>query len=332
MQKVLRLSSVTYDWTQVTPSSPLFATTARQVFSPLASMGIDRPSGKVRSTRYRGMSPSFHSKSWTGSDRKGRRAGRHRERSLFCAGFLRFEQGGSLRFGDSSPARANAQLVENGRHVVIDGLGRDKQAGGDLAIGQAERERVEDLLLAGGEIEGMLAARGARPPRDCAHAQLGQSAAKAGRGRTRLQLVEGFQRRQHCLRVVALVAGQSRLVRAAKPLVLGGGAPPVALDLQRHRAGALVRGRWLASAAPDQDGEVGDVPGPARLPGLLDQGRGLRGGSWCIAAQPEKLAARSQDRHHALQLAALPRQRQRLIERLAGSGVAAPRAQEAERS
>jgi len=38
------------------------AVLGRQVFSPLASMGIDSPSGKLRSTRYRGMrAPPFQS-------------------------------------------------------------------------------------------------------------------------------------------------------------------------------------------------------------------------------------------------------------------------------
>jgi len=44
--------------------------------------------------------------------------------------------------------------------------------------------------------------------------------------------------------------------------------------------------------------------------------------------QPE---ASARDRHHALQLAVLPRQRKRLVERLAASRVASPRAQEAQR-
>src|SRR5436189_283657 len=71
------------------------------------SIVIDRNTGRGR---------------WTHGDRKGRRRGQHRERSLFCGGFLRLDLGGCARFGDSSPARANAQLGQDGRDVVIHGF------------------------------------------------------------------------------------------------------------------------------------------------------------------------------------------------------------------
>src|ERR1700730_18615214 len=60
MQKVFFWSSVTYEWSQVTPSSPLRSTTCRHTAAPSALTGIWRPSVNVLSTRYLGMCvPSF---------------------------------------------------------------------------------------------------------------------------------------------------------------------------------------------------------------------------------------------------------------------------------
>src|SRR5579859_4719207 len=56
MQKVRVLSSLTKELTQVTPLSALRSTTARQSSAPPLSIGMRRPSGKVRSTTYRGIS------------------------------------------------------------------------------------------------------------------------------------------------------------------------------------------------------------------------------------------------------------------------------------
>src|SRR5215831_17208987 len=55
MQNVFFLSSVTYEWIQVTPSSAFRSTTCRHVAAPAAVTGIDSPSGNVLSTRYLGM-------------------------------------------------------------------------------------------------------------------------------------------------------------------------------------------------------------------------------------------------------------------------------------
>ena len=52
------LSSLTNELIQVTPSSALRSTTARQTSAPPLPTGIWRPSGKVRCTTYLGISPS----------------------------------------------------------------------------------------------------------------------------------------------------------------------------------------------------------------------------------------------------------------------------------
>src|SRR3954462_6355879 len=57
-QNVLRLSSLTYECTQVTPSSVLRSTTVGQAGAPSGPPGIQSPSGNARSTTYRGISLS----------------------------------------------------------------------------------------------------------------------------------------------------------------------------------------------------------------------------------------------------------------------------------
>src|SRR5262245_32913979 len=55
MQKVFFLSGVTYEWTQVTRSWALVLTTVRHTSAPASFSGSESVSGKVRSTRYRGI-------------------------------------------------------------------------------------------------------------------------------------------------------------------------------------------------------------------------------------------------------------------------------------
>src|ERR1700744_5275163 len=55
MQNVVRLSALTYECTQLTPSSPLRSTTTRHVSAPPLSTGISSLSGHVRCTMYRGI-------------------------------------------------------------------------------------------------------------------------------------------------------------------------------------------------------------------------------------------------------------------------------------
>src|ERR1039458_7149122 len=55
MQKVFCLSSLTYECTQVTPSSALPSTTDPHTETPSSEMGMSRPSGKILSTMYRAI-------------------------------------------------------------------------------------------------------------------------------------------------------------------------------------------------------------------------------------------------------------------------------------
>src|SRR5579859_3165016 len=55
MQKVLLLSSVTYECTHVTPSSAFLPTTPRHTPAPSAVTGMCSPPGNVLSTTYLGI-------------------------------------------------------------------------------------------------------------------------------------------------------------------------------------------------------------------------------------------------------------------------------------
>src|SRR5437764_4023061 len=59
MQKVFLWSWVTYECTQVTPSSALVPTTYRQASAPLSFIGISSPSGNDRSTMKRAIRTSL---------------------------------------------------------------------------------------------------------------------------------------------------------------------------------------------------------------------------------------------------------------------------------
>src|ERR1700674_1882319 len=211
MQKVRFASSLTSECTQVTPSSVLLSTTLMHALAPVASMGMTSPSGNVRSTRYRGISALrlVHSsgRAATVDDSTG---ALHRERSLFFAGafpILR-EQAAALRRGDGGAAGIHAQFIEDCGAVVVDGLGRDEEPAADLGVGEAQRERGQDLLLARSEIEGMLAPRRPRTARHVAHAQLGEAATQAcGRG-SRSEAIEDLERGQERLGILRLVAGE----------------------------------------------------------------------------------------------------------------------------
>ena len=66
-----------------------------------------------------------------------------------------------LRGGVASGSRA--ELAEDGRYVVVDGLDGDEQPSRDLLVRRSGADQVEDLLLACGETGRMLPCRGAGP-------------------------------------------------------------------------------------------------------------------------------------------------------------------------
>src|SRR5262245_30010418 len=143
MQNVFFRSSLTYEWTQVTPTSALRSTTPRHAAAPSSLMGIARPLGKRRSIRYRAMLGSLNSSGSIGSDDFSgpwRGIPAHRDRSLdwrersllIRVAITRYGTTGLLsgadqdaearRGPDRLTAAAHAELGEDGADVVIDRL------------------------------------------------------------------------------------------------------------------------------------------------------------------------------------------------------------------
>src|SRR5919108_169281 len=170
MQNVLRLSSVTYEWSHVTPASALLSTTDMQARAPSASEGIPSPSGNVRSTMYRGIASSFRLPGVTLGPAPYRP---HRPRSLSWRGELPILRRDLRRL----VAAADAELAEDGRHVVADRLLGDDEPCGDLRVRQAFGHEAEYFELALGQARRMLTrlGAGAAGDADAAPAQLARA-------------------------------------------------------------------------------------------------------------------------------------------------------------
>ena len=80
-------------------------------------------------------------------------------------------------------ARPGTELAQDGRDVVVDRLGREEQALGDVAVAQAVRDQLEDLELAGGQQRRVLARRRPWAAREVGGAALAQPAGDDGGGR-----------------------------------------------------------------------------------------------------------------------------------------------------
>src|SRR5579864_6600627 len=157
MQNVFLWSSLTYEWTHVTPSSALVPTTDRQACAPLSVIGISSPSGNTRSTMkraidnppacYRGPQGPHHCQArfrsarghpWKGSRRCSIRV----LISFWCA----LRPPGGNPCCDLHP-RIESQLVEDVMHMVVDCALGEKQPVRDLAVAQAAGEQLGDLVL-----------------------------------------------------------------------------------------------------------------------------------------------------------------------------------------
>ena len=78
---------------------------------------------------------------------------------------------------------------------MVDGLGREKQALGDLRVAEAVRHEAQDLSLARGEIRGVAKRGRPRTARNAAHSFAAEPARHDGRGGPSPQLLEDGQSR-----------------------------------------------------------------------------------------------------------------------------------------
>src|ERR671923_1486762 len=220
MQNVLRLSSVTYEWSHVTPASALLSTTDMQARAPSASEGIPSPSGNVRSTMYRGIASSFRLPGVTLGPAPYRP---HRPRSLSWRGELPILRRDLRRL----VAAADAELAEDGRHVVADRLLGDDEPCGDLRVRQAFGHEAEYFELALGQARRMLTRLGAGAAGD-ADAALAQLARDDRCRRARPDPQEDLVSAEQLLAVVTRRECETRVVRGVELLPERGRAGEVA--------------------------------------------------------------------------------------------------------
>src|SRR5438093_4417711 len=165
MQNVLSRSSLTYEWTQLTPSSAFRSTTARHSAAPSPPAGIGSPSVNVRSTRYRGNSlllPSATLLAFDGT-RGARRA--HRPNYPGCPAALPILAGEPEedRLRARLAARAHVQLAKDRRDMVVDRLLGENEPLGDLGVAEPLRDELQHLELTRSQVGGILLRRRTRP-------------------------------------------------------------------------------------------------------------------------------------------------------------------------
>ena len=110
---------------------------------------------------------------------------------------------------------------------MIHCLGGDIQARGDLGVGQVFRQQGEDVHLAGGEAEGVVACGGPRPARDVLPAGGAHALPQVGGGWRRAEPIKDGERRRLC-GLVTIGEGAGVLVRATEPLPFHRRGTPIA--------------------------------------------------------------------------------------------------------
>jgi hypothetical protein len=136
---VVRSSSLTYECTQVTPSSAFRSITWRQSSAPVSEIGIRNPSGKLRCTTYRGI---WGPPDWSDCENalnlwatKGGRIGT--TPYVGVSGYLSWAcQPEPYRLGGRFASSAGVELAQDRRDVMIDRLLRDDQPLCDLRVTQ----------------------------------------------------------------------------------------------------------------------------------------------------------------------------------------------------
>ena len=125
----------------------------------------------------------------------------------------------SLADGDAAGllARGDPQLAQDGRDVVIDGLGGDVQPRPDACIRQRPGEQRHDLELACGQAVGVLAGARPRAARDTSHAFGAKALSEALQVGLGAKPIEGLDRGQ-ARRLVTVGQGARLLVGAAETL------------------------------------------------------------------------------------------------------------------
>src|SRR5439155_27277541 len=102
-------------------------------------------------------------------------------------------------------SRLHAKLAEDRGDVVVDRLGREEQAPGDLRVAQAFGDKSQDLRLTPGQVGGIAEGRRARAARDAARSLVSQASRNDCSPGAGAELLKHLQR---CAQVV--FGGRSR--------------------------------------------------------------------------------------------------------------------------
>src|SRR5256885_4266689 len=256
-QKVFVRSSLTYEWTHVTPSSAFCSTMSRVLLSP--SPTDSSPAEKVRSTTYRGIDQTV------GRDRT--RA--HRPDYLCCAGALPILGGEAQAQGLCArlDTRAHVELAEDRSHVVVHGSFREHETVGDLGVAKPFGDEPEHLAFPRCQTAGILSGCRARSADQTPDSPLTKTTRNDCRSRLRtepLQLVVRPPKRVLLIRLGECERGFVGRAELAPEL---GGSIWIPRKLARIRLRRIRRRLKSESGPPPPHGESTAEPACAALDG-----------------------------------------------------------------
>ena len=186
-------------------------------------------------------------------------------------------------------ARADGELSQGRRNVVVDSPLRNDEAVGDLRVREPLREQREYLQLARRQTGRVLARRGAGPSWETAHPTLAQPPSHDRRSRASAQPLQFGERAPQRLLIVGRRECERCLVGAADRRPGIGRQRPVAGELERVWLGSCFGRCFVEAGAPTPFGELAREPPRAPLPGEGQRvfGRGRNG--LAVALKPGRL-------------------------------------------
>ena len=185
----------------------------------------------------------------------------NRWRYLISApGLLGFVLARRAESGHEFSARVDAELGEDGGHVVLDGALGAVHARGDRRVGQALQQQREDFALARGQTERVLLGARSRPALHAARAERAQPSPRHLGGRRRAESLEALQR----FAQIGFAAADKRkrlLIGAAEPCPGLGRRACAARDFERVRSGKCgLIFAWRSAAANEPGRELAGAP------------------------------------------------------------------------
>src|SRR3954452_15138424 len=158
-------------------------------------------------------------------------------------------------------AAGDLKLAEDRRDVVVGGLRRDVEAGGDLGVREVLFEQGEHLELAGREPDGVVQRRRTPAARDVRHASVAKLLTQPSRDRVGADAVEDVEAASHRIRVLGLHQRDCLVEHRVEALPLGGRLRMAGGELETVWQRRLeVVGRKVGVEAAQPDGQVSAGP------------------------------------------------------------------------